>query len=141
MFKIFIRIFLLIFTTIFIFVAYLSLFGIKTDKFNELINSQIANYDKRIKVDLNDVFVKLNILEKSFSLNSRNFNVFVQNQKQEIDNLDILIGFESLFLCYTLAIPFFTNTLLSTMIFTILIEFLIFSKYYNFIPSIKNKTN
>ena len=97
MFKIFIRIFLLIFTTIFIFVAYLSLFGIKTDKFNELINSQIANYDKRIKVDLNDVFVKLNILEKSFSLNSRNFNIFVQNQKQEIDNLDILIGFESLF--------------------------------------------
>ena len=50
-------------------------------------------------------------------------------------------GFESLFLCYTLAIPFFTNTLLSTMIFTILIEFLIFSKFFNFIPSIKNKTN
>ena len=50
-------------------------------------------------------------------------------------------GFESLFLCYTLAIPFFTNTLLSTMIFTILIEFLIFSKFFNFIPLIKNKTN
>ena len=50
-------------------------------------------------------------------------------------------GFESLILCYTLAIPFFTNTILSTMIFTILIEFLIFSKYFNFIPIIKNKTN
>ena len=50
-------------------------------------------------------------------------------------------GFESLILCYTLAIPFFTNTFLSTMIFTILIEFLIFSKYFNFIPIIKNKTN
>ena len=50
-------------------------------------------------------------------------------------------GFESLILCYTLAIPFFTNTLLSTIIFTILIEFFIFSKYFKFIPVIKNKTN
>ena len=50
-------------------------------------------------------------------------------------------GFESLILCYTLAIPFFTNTFLSTIIFTILIEFLILSKYFNFIPIIKNKTN
>ena len=50
-------------------------------------------------------------------------------------------GFESLILCYTLAIPFFTNTFLSTIIFTILIEFLILSKYFNFTPIIKNKTN
>ena len=50
-------------------------------------------------------------------------------------------GFQSLILCYTLAIPFFTNTLLSTIIFTILIEFFIFSKYFKFIPVIKNKTN
>ena len=48
---------------------------------------------------------------------------------------------ESLVLCYTLAIPFFTNTILSTIIFTVLIEFFIFSQYFNFIPVIKNKTN
>ena len=50
-------------------------------------------------------------------------------------------GFESLVLCYTLAIPFFTNTLTSTIIFTILIEFFMFSKFFNFIPVIKNKIN
>ena len=50
-------------------------------------------------------------------------------------------GFESLVLCYTLAIPFFTNTLTSTIIFTILIEFFIFAKFFNFIPVIKNKIN
>ena len=48
---------------------------------------------------------------------------------------------ESLVLCYTLAIPFFTNTILSTIIFTVLIEFFIFSQYFNFFPVIKNKTN
>ena len=51
------------------------------------------------------------------------------------------VGFESLILCYTLAIPFFTNTLLGTIIYTIIIEFLIFSKFFNFIPVLKNKTN
>ena len=40
-----------------------------------------------------------------------------------------------------MAIPFFTNTLLSTMIFAIFIEFFVFSKYFNFIPIIKKKHN
>ena len=46
---------------------------------------------------------------------------------------------EGLINCYTMAIPFFTNTLLSTVMFAILIEFLVFSKYFNFIPLIKKK--
>ena len=46
---------------------------------------------------------------------------------------------EGLMTCYIMAIPFFTNTLLSTMIFAILIEFFVFSKYFNFIPLIKKK--
>ena len=49
--------------------------------------------------------------------------------------------FESLIECYTLAIPFYTNTLLSTLMFSVFIEFLVFSKYFNFIPIIKNKHN
>ena len=48
---------------------------------------------------------------------------------------------EGLMTCYIMAIPFFTNTLLSTMIFAIFIEFFIFSKYFNFIPVIKKKHN
>ena len=46
---------------------------------------------------------------------------------------------EGLINCYTMAIPFFTNTLLSTIMFAILIEFFVFSKYFNFIPLIKKK--
>ena len=48
---------------------------------------------------------------------------------------------EGLITCYIMAIPFFKNTLLSTMIFAIFIEFFVFSKYFNFIPIIKNKHN
>ena len=43
--------------------------------------------------------------------------------------------------CYIMAIPFFTNTLLSTIIFAVFIEFFVFSKYFNFIPIIKKKHN
>tara|TARA_Y200000002_G_scaffold165385_1_gene136388 strand:- start:45 stop:563 length:519 start_codon:yes stop_codon:yes gene_type:complete len=48
---------------------------------------------------------------------------------------------EGLITCYIMAIPFFTNTLISTMIFSIFIEFFVFSKYFNFIPIIKKKHN
>ena len=48
---------------------------------------------------------------------------------------------QGLITCYIMAIPFFTNTLLSTMIFAIFIEFFVFSKYFNFIPIIKKKHN
>ena len=48
---------------------------------------------------------------------------------------------EGLITCYIMAIPFFTNTLISTMIFAIFIEFFVFSKYFNFIPIIKKKHN
>ena len=49
--------------------------------------------------------------------------------------------FESLIECYTLAIPFYTNTLISTLMFSVFIEFFVFSKYFNFIPIIKKKHN
>ena len=48
---------------------------------------------------------------------------------------------EGLITCYIMAIPFFTNTLISTMTFAIFIEFFVFSKYFNFIPIIKKKHN
>ena len=49
--------------------------------------------------------------------------------------------FESLILCYTMAIPFYTNTIISTIMFSVFIEFFVFSKFFNFITISKNKIN
>ena len=49
--------------------------------------------------------------------------------------------FKGLVECYVMGLPFFTNTLLSTIIFAIFIEFFVFSRYFNFIPLIKKKHN
>ena len=46
---------------------------------------------------------------------------------------------EGLINCYVMALPFFTNTLLSTIIFALLIEFIIFSKNLNLFPQLFKK--
>ncbi len=95
MFKNFLRIIFLLVITIIIFISYLSIFGIKTSKFNELIISKIVEKDNRINLDLENVYIKLNIRERSFFLNSRNVNLFILKEKQEIDNIDIFIDLVS----------------------------------------------
>ena len=46
---------------------------------------------------------------------------------------------EGLINCYIMALPFFTNTLLSTIIFALLIEFIISSKNLNLFPQLFKK--
>ncbi len=46
---------------------------------------------------------------------------------------------EGLMKCYIMALPFFTNTFLSTIIFSLLIEFVVFSKNLTFIPQLFKK--
>ena len=46
---------------------------------------------------------------------------------------------EGLIQCYIMALPFFTNTLLSTIIFSLLIEFVVFTKNFNIIPHLLKK--
>ena len=96
MFKSLFKIFSLILILIILFISYLSIFGIKTDKFNELIKSQVNKQDKRLDIDLKNVFIKLNIKERSFSLNSKNINIFVIKERQEIANADVLVSLGSL---------------------------------------------
>jgi len=96
MFKILLRVFLIILVLIILFTTYLSIFGIKTDKFNEIIKSQIVKQDDRLDLNLKDVFIKLNIKEKSFSINSKNLEIFILKESQKIKNLDILIDIKSI---------------------------------------------
>ena len=95
MFKNLLRIFLIVTIILIVFILYLSLFGVKTDKFNELIKNQISIYDNRISLDFDDVFIKLNIRERSFSLNSKDINFYLNKEKQKIENIDIIIGLTS----------------------------------------------
>ena len=96
MIRIVLRIFLFFTLLITLSIIYLGLFGIKTDRFNELIKSKIVQQDDRLDINLKDVYIKLNIKEKSFSINSKNLDFFILEEIQNIANVDILISVGSL---------------------------------------------
>ena len=96
MFKPLIKILLGIIILIILLISYLSIFGIKTDKFNELIKSEIIKQDKRVNLKLENVFIKLNIIEKSLFLNSKNLSLQIDDQNQKIANVELHVGLETL---------------------------------------------
>ncbi len=96
MFKNFVKIFIFLTIIIIIFISYLSIFGIKTNQFNELIKSKVSNLDNRLDIELKDIFFKINLKERSFSLNSKNINLFILKESQKLENVDILISLGSL---------------------------------------------
>ena len=91
------RIFFFIIILSVLVISYLSIFGVKTDKFNDLIKSQVAKQDKRFNVEFENVYIKLNIKEKSFMLNSKDINISILNEFQKISNIDLLIDLRSIF--------------------------------------------
>ena len=95
MFKNLLRIFLILLITVIIFIGYLSIFGIKTDRFNDFIKTQIIKQDNRLDIEIVNIFIKLNIRERGFSLNSKNVNLFILEEEQQIKNIDVLIALDS----------------------------------------------
>ena len=61
-----------------------------------------------------------------------NFGVWISGTLYEI-------SVQGLLNCYIMAIPFFTNTLLSTIFFAVIFELFILSKFYYLIPNFNKK--
>ena len=61
-----------------------------------------------------------------------NFGVWISSTLYEI-------SVQGLLNCYIMALPFFTNTLLSTMFFAVIFELFILSKFYYLIPNFNKK--
>ena len=95
MFKKLTGILLIFLAILFVSISYLSIFGIKTNKFNELIKSQIVKQDNRIDIDLKDVFIKLKIKERSFAINAKDIRLHINDQSQKIKNIDIFLELRS----------------------------------------------
>ena len=96
MFKKLFKIFSVVTIGLIIIISYLSIFGIKTDKFNNQIKSIIIEKDSRFDLEIKDIFIKLNIKEKSISLNTRDIIFYINKESQKIKNVDLLIDLKSL---------------------------------------------
>jgi len=74
---------------IFLVFIYLSIYGIKTNKFNELINERVKEFNPKLSLDIKDVFLKLNIKKKIIKINTRNTKIYIEKEAIDILNFSI----------------------------------------------------
>ena len=68
-------------------IFYLSYFGIKTSKFNELIKSEVLKVSNKINIELDEVKILLNLSDYTISLKTKNPNLIVKNKKIKLENI------------------------------------------------------
>ena len=90
--KIFIYLILILVLLIF----YLSMFGITTNKFNNLINNKINNYNKNIDIDFKDPSFIIDIVNFSLKIKIENPIVNFNNHKLNLDKIKLNLKLKSL---------------------------------------------
>ena len=78
-----------ILTILLVSIIYLSSYGIKTDNFNTFINNKVKNYNSNLTLKLDDVFIKLNLIQASININTENAILLADNNSLKILNIDI----------------------------------------------------
>lgn len=91
MYKIIIRIILVLIIFIFFSVIYLSYFGIKTNRFNSLIQSKINEIDPRINTEIEEVSLKLDLGNQEIKTNANNVNIYFNNNLIELSEINLNI--------------------------------------------------
>ena len=85
-------IFLILATVIF----YLSLFGLKTNKFNNQINSNILKINKKINLDLKDVNYLLNPFDFTVNIKTKNPQILLEGKSLQIKDIQTNVSLKSL---------------------------------------------
>ncbi len=72
-----------------IFVAYLSIYGFKTEKFNNFIIEKVKEHNSKLSLNLNQVFVQLNLSQSSIKISTENVSFVSENYPVKVSKLDI----------------------------------------------------
>ena len=78
-------------------IIYLSYFGIETKRFNYLIEDKILQNNKKLKIELQDVKIILNLRDFSFNLKTLNTNLFFENKEVKIEEIKTNLSIISYF--------------------------------------------
>ena len=77
-------------------IFYLSMFGITTNRFNNLINNQINNYNKNININFKDPSFLINLVNFSLKIEIENPIVNFNNHKLNLDKINLNLKLKSL---------------------------------------------
>ena len=94
--RIIFKTFSLIFILLFLFVTYLSTFGIETSKFNKQIQNKVEETNKDLSVELKEVKLTLNPLRYNFSIKTIGPKMTLKNQSIELESIKMNISVKSL---------------------------------------------
>ena len=97
MIKRFIQITLFSLLLFIIFLTYLSIYGVSTDKFNNLISEKISERDKNLKIKLKEIKIFLNINNFNFELKTNDPIVFFKNKEVKIKSISTDLALRNLF--------------------------------------------
>ena len=70
-----------------IFLTYLSIYGISTDKFNNIVSEKISERDKNLKINLKEIKIFLNTSTFNFELKTNDPKVFFKNKEIKIKSI------------------------------------------------------
>ena len=79
-----------------IFISYLSIFGIETDRFNNQISNKIKNIDEKIEVELKKIKLILDPFRLKVNIKTVGSNFKSQDENIEIENIKTQISLKSL---------------------------------------------
>ena len=77
-------------------IFYLSIFGLKTDKFNSQINKNILKINKKIKINLNNVHYLLNPYDFTINIKTKNPQILLDGINLEIKHIKTNLALKSL---------------------------------------------
>ena len=96
MIKKIIKILLIVFLIIIVVIFYLSIFGIKTDKFNNQISNSILKINERIDLNLIDVNYLLNPYNFTINIKTTNPRILLDGKSLDIKNIQTNVALKSL---------------------------------------------
>ena len=92
-----IQITLFLFLLFIIFLMYLTIYGISTVKFNNLISEKISERDKNLELNLNEIKIFLNINNFNFELKTNDPKVFFKKKEIKIKSISTNLPLQNLF--------------------------------------------
>ena len=90
-----IQILIILTITLVAIVIYLSIYGLKTEKFNNEIIKNVSKINKKINISLNEVNYLLNPLNLSISISSKNPIIFLEDKSLELSDINTNISLRS----------------------------------------------
>ena len=80
-----------------IFLMYLSIYGVSTDRFNNLVSEKISQRDKNLEINFNKIKIFLNINNFNFELKTNNPKVLFKNREIKIKSISTDLPLRNLF--------------------------------------------